>query len=140
LEELYPYVLEASRRMSAREISRWLQEKRGIQISQPTISRVLRTGPGWDSFDEIIYPVARRVATSLGISLEALLLDDTHEASYELHCAREHAEKILSEEEYKEVTEGLDYLREKWFSLSVATRRHCTPSYVTGEGENEGNR
>ncbi|MCE9609548.1 MAG: hypothetical protein K8R23_04995 [Chthoniobacter sp.] len=137
LEELYPYVLEASRRMSAREISRWLQEKRGIQISQPTISRVLRSGTGWHSYSEIIHPVALRVASSLGLSLESFLLDDSKEGANDFEHACENAKRALSEEEYKEVEEGLVYLREKWFSLSLGTRRACAPKFVDMEDRDE---
>jgi hypothetical protein len=138
LQELFPYVLEASRRMSAREISRWLEEKHGVQISQPTISRALRNASGgWEGFDEIILPVARRVSSSLGISMKELLLDDSNESSYELHCAREAAENKLTEAEFKEVEEGLEFLRENWFSLSAGTRRACVPSNVLAESEEE---
>lgn len=131
LQEIFPYLYEASRRMSAREISRWLQEKHEIQISQPTISRALRNAKTfWGGFAEIIEPVARRVASSLDISMQELLLDDSNDSSYRLHVATEAAKEKLGEAEVKEVEEGLDFLREKWFALSVGTRRACAPSFV----------
>lgn len=136
IQELFPYIYEASRRMSARDICRWLQEKYEIQISQPTISRALRNERlYWESFAEIIEPVARRVASSLDISMEELLLDDGNEAGYHLHLASEAAKEKLRESELKEVEEGLDFLGEKWFSLSVGTRRACAPSITSLNGD-----
>jgi hypothetical protein len=136
LQEIFPFVFEASRRMSARQISAWLKENRGIEISQPTISRALRSPKGfWDGFAETIEPTARRIASSLGVAMRDLLLDDGDESSYDFHLHYQEAKKKLSKEELKEVDEGMDFLRQNWFSLSVGTRRACAPSFAGEEDE-----
>jgi hypothetical protein len=138
VQELFPYIYEASRRMSAREICRWLQEKRGIQISQPTISRALRNPSGfWNGFAETIEPVARRVASSLGVTLKHLLLDDGNESNYHFDLNYQSAKETLSASELKDVDEGMKFLQEKWFSLSAGTRRACAPSFIENESEEE---
>jgi hypothetical protein len=136
LQEIFPWVFEASRRMSARQISAWLKEQRGIEISQPTISRALRSPKGfWDGFAETIEPTARRIASSVGASMKDLLLDDGNDASYDFHLAYQKAKRELSKEEIQEVEEGLEFLRENWFSLSVGTRRACAPSFACEDDE-----
>lgn len=144
LQELFPYIYEASRRMSARQIAKWLADEYGIQISQPTISRALRNPEAFDEwFTENIEPTARRIASSLGMPITELLLDTTAEADLELHERREHAKESLSEAELKEVEEGLAFLANKWFSLSAGTRRACfpvqTPEDWKQERGNDGN-
>ena len=138
LEELFPYIYEASRRMSARQIVKWLEEQYGIQISQPTVSRALRNPVAFHEwFVENIEPTARRVADSLGISMRELLFDDSDRGAYHFHLAQEVAKENLSKEELADIEEGMKYLREKWFALSVGTRHACYP-HKENEEESEG--
>ena len=41
-DELFPYIWVASKKMSTRAISRWLEEKQGLQLSAATIAKTLR--------------------------------------------------------------------------------------------------
>ncbi|MDR3402187.1 MAG: hypothetical protein P4L99_06775 [Chthoniobacter sp.] len=136
LQELFPYIYEASRRMSSRQIAKWLDEKHGIQISQPTISRALRNPAGFeDWFAENIEPTARRVASSLSIEMGELLFDDSERGAYHFAMAQENAQESLSKDELADVEEGMNLLREKWFALSIGTRRACYPAMTREEYE-----
>ncbi|HZM02351.1 MAG TPA: hypothetical protein VFC44_04970 [Candidatus Saccharimonadales bacterium] len=42
IEELFPYIVQASNKMSARAITRFLEENHGVKISYVTIGRALR--------------------------------------------------------------------------------------------------
>ena len=42
VDELFPYIYAASTRMSARAISRWLEEKQQVKLSYTTVSKVLK--------------------------------------------------------------------------------------------------
>lgn len=138
LQELFPYVYEASRRMSARQISKWLEEKHGIQISQPTISRALRDPNAFEEwYAENIEPTARRVASSFELPLEDLLFDDSTQGSYQLALAEDAAKERMSREELADVREGIKYLAEAWFTLSIGTRRACYPEKLREEGKEE---
>ena len=54
INELFPYIYEASKRMSSRAISRWL-EANGTKLSPATVAKALRNpDPYWQEiFDEI---------------------------------------------------------------------------------------
>jgi hypothetical protein len=61
--ELFPFIFEASERMSARAISRFLQEQQNIRLSAVTITKALNNPKkSWISFFEIIEPSATTVA------------------------------------------------------------------------------
>ena len=42
-DELFPYIWIASKQMSTRAISAWLQEKQNIKLSAATIAKVVRS-------------------------------------------------------------------------------------------------
>src|ERR1035437_3237553 len=57
--ELFPFIFEASERMSARSISRFLQEEQNIRLSAVTITKALNDPKkNWLSFFESIEPAA----------------------------------------------------------------------------------
>ena len=62
--KLFPYIFIASRKMSLRAISRWLEDKHGVSLSAAAISRAL-TSPKvhLERLAESIAPPARYVAT-----------------------------------------------------------------------------
>lgn len=51
IEELFPYIWIASRRMSLRKISEWLEKAKGVSLSANTLSRAMgiriSTGKLW---------------------------------------------------------------------------------------------
>jgi hypothetical protein len=42
IEELFPYIVQASKKISVRAISRFLEEKHGVKVSYVTVGRALR--------------------------------------------------------------------------------------------------
>jgi hypothetical protein len=63
--ELFPYIVQASKKISARAIGRFLEEKHGVKLSYVTIGRALRNpGKYWNMYFDEIEPHAWIVAES----------------------------------------------------------------------------
>jgi len=61
--ELFPFIFEASHRMSARAISRFLLEEQDVKLSAVTITKALNDPKkSWNAFFDIIEPSARVIA------------------------------------------------------------------------------
>lgn len=72
--KLFPYIFIASRRMSLRAISRWLQENHGVSLSAAAISRALNSPElHLERLAESIAAPARYVATAYGFDTLNLL-------------------------------------------------------------------
>jgi hypothetical protein len=128
LEELFPYVYDASRRMSTRAISAWLKENHGIQISQPTISRALRKGEKyWQGFADFIEPWARRVEAEVDSVMDDFLFEDDVFKYMVEQIPPSNAFEEGSDEavRYREFEDAVSILERKWFTLSLETRLLC---------------
>ena len=136
LTEMFPYIFEASKRMSTRAISRWLEETHGIKISQPTISRALQSPDKyWQGFAEFIDPAARIAADAAGQDIKTVLLDES---------LLEHLVKVpeLSGEtqeeladNYQELGEAVTFLKDNWFALGKPLRNMCSKYFSNEEEE-----
>ena len=61
--ELFPFIFEASQRMSARAISRFLLEEQDVKLSAVTITKALNDPKkSWNTFFDMIEPSARAIA------------------------------------------------------------------------------
>ncbi len=61
--ELFPFIFEASQRMSARAISRFLIDEQGVKLSAVTITKALNDPKkSWNSFFDIVEPSALAIA------------------------------------------------------------------------------
>jgi hypothetical protein len=127
--ELFPFIFEASDRMSARAISRFLQEEQKIKLSQVTITRALNDPKkSWLSYFKQIEPEAITIAKwGKSRSFKYLLL------------TKGEFERIMSFEEVgffsSKVARGMisvlrpdraaaiKVMREKWFSIGLGTRQ-----------------
>jgi hypothetical protein len=128
LEELFPYVYDASRRMSTRAISAWLKENHGIQISQPTISRALQKGEKyWQGFADQIEPWARRVEAEIDASMDDFLFEDDVFKYMVEKVSPSNAFEAGSDDaaRYREFEDAVSILERKWFTLSLETRLLC---------------
>ncbi|VGO21719.1 hypothetical protein [Pontiella sulfatireligans] len=76
MDELFPYIYVASRRMSLRAISRWLEENKNVKISHVSISKALKDSESYfiKVLEEIV-PPARFLADQGEISIETILFD-----------------------------------------------------------------
>jgi hypothetical protein len=63
--ELFPYLVQASKKISVRAIARFLEEEHGVKVSYVTIGRALRNpGKYWNLYFDEIEPHAWIVAES----------------------------------------------------------------------------
>ena len=138
LTELFPYVFEASKRMSTREISRWLEESHAIKISQPTVSRALRnTDKYWQTFAESLEPHARIVERACPVAMKDFMRDEslfncvTQEENVQFSGIN--GEEALADR--SEVVEAIHFLRDHWFCLSAATRANMHRYFEEEEEE-----
>ena len=61
--DLFPFIFEASQRMSARAISRFLLEEQGVKLSAVTITRALNDPKNsWDAYFDTVEPSALVIA------------------------------------------------------------------------------
>ena len=69
--ELFPYIVQASKKISARAIARFLEEEHSVKVSYVTIGRALRNpGKYWNMYYDDIEPHAWIVAESHGKPLK----------------------------------------------------------------------
>lgn len=128
LGELFPYVYEASRRMSTRAMSAWLKENHGMEISQPTLSRALRNPEKyWQAFAEYIEPWARRVEEAIPATMQDFLFDDRVFTHFVEELPPSDAFDADSDEaaEFANVEGAVQFLEQKWFALSHESRLQC---------------
>ncbi len=126
INELFPYVYEASKRMSSRAISRWLESK-GVKLSAATIAKALRNPkPYWQELAEEIEPAATIVSNAYDVSVKSLLLDDAafvHVCSSEPSVEGTTADGVrLSRDEIEDARRKLE---EEWIILPHAAKEAC---------------
>jgi hypothetical protein len=131
--ELFPFIFEASERMSARAISRFFLEQQDIKLSAVTITKALNDPKkSWISFFEVIKPSAMVLAKyKKPKSFKYLFLG---KADYENRTSLESDGKLTGM-----MARGVrafirpdwvtadKVVREKWFSIGLATRLKAKP-------------
>jgi hypothetical protein len=131
--ELFPFIFEASERMSARAIGRFFQEEQDIKLSAVTITRALNDRKkSWLSFFATIEPYAITTAKwhrpksfkYLFVSKSEYESKDMPEVNSRLGRAIGHGARALLQPE--RVTAERVIL-EKWFSIGLATRLKAKP-------------
>jgi hypothetical protein len=126
--ELFPFIYEASERMSARAISRFLAEEQNIKLSQVTITRALGDAKkSWLSYFSDIEQEAKIIAKwGKSRSFKFLFFS---KAEFERIATFEDEGffgsklaqgmvKVLRPDRAAAIT----VLREKWFSIGLGTR------------------
>lgn len=74
--ELFPYIFSASKRMSTRAISKYLQEAQNVKISAASIAKALREPEKHvEAFAEKVERLARLAATTWNIDIKTVLLE-----------------------------------------------------------------
>lgn len=137
MDDLFPFVFEASQRMGIRAMSRALESK-GIKVDPMTISRALRKPEVyWQRLAGRVEPWALLVARAQDVDPAQLLFD---RACWEAvkgrpPMMRKHAEMGDAFDAYEDAVKGLD---ECWFVLSDATMSECRPHFSVCENEGKG--
>jgi hypothetical protein len=76
IDRMFPYVFQASRRMSTRAISTWLWESEKIKLSPTTIAKALRESERhWQAIYDDVEPAARIFADAHEVTEDEVLKD-----------------------------------------------------------------
>jgi hypothetical protein len=127
INEMFPYIYEASKRMSSRAISRWLEANK-IKLSAATIAKALRNPkPLWEEVLEEVEPAAFTFARAHDVEVQTLLENE------ELFCALQGATPTIAEgvtdegarTAFDEYQAAGWKLKEDWFSLPEQAREAC---------------
>jgi hypothetical protein len=128
--ELFPFIFEASHRMSARAISRFLLEDQGVKLSAVTITRALNDPKkSWNAFFDIVEPSARVIAKWWRCETYNFLF--TGRAKYENainpaigNFIGRLAVKLAVKDD---VASADKFLRAKWFCINKLTLEKAKP-------------
>ncbi len=128
--ELFPFIFEASQRMSARAISRFLMDEQGVKLSAVTITKALNDPKkSWNSFFDIVEPSALIIAKWW--RCETLNFLFAGKAKYE-DTIRPATGNLVARIAVKMVIKGDvlsadKLLREKWFCINKLTLEKAKP-------------
>jgi hypothetical protein len=126
INELFPYVYEASKRMSSRAISRWLESK-GVKLSAATIAKALRNPkPYWQELAEEMEPAATEFSKAHNISVREVLLNET--AFTHLRSQPPSVEGATRDglmQSFNDIDGAGIKLADEWYTLPLAAREAC---------------
>ena len=132
--ELFPFIFEASSRMSARAISRFLKEKHGVQLSAVTVSKVLSDlKKSWNQYFDVIEPFAKVFEKgSSQTPMSVFLFDDkAFNRMFDGFPIRAYRGHRLDLKALCRITiadaEAANILRDKWLSISLDIRLKARP-------------
>jgi hypothetical protein len=123
--ELYPFIFGVKERLSARAISRFLNEKHDVKLSAVTITKALNDPKKyWNQFFDTIEPaVVTYENFEPSEKREIFLYDDKGFKAVQFP-----GREILRKQLLKfEIAQSIDLLREKWFSIDFETRVKARP-------------
>ena len=118
--ELFPYIVQASKKISARAIARFLEEEHSVKVSYVTIGRALRNpGKYWNMYFDDIEPHAWIVAESHEKPLKHFISEpEKYQEMMEekpvllVEDVDDHDKLFRADVDYKSAVKVLD---EKWF-------------------------
>ncbi len=120
IASLFPAIYLASRKLSTRAISEWLQETQNVKISPAGISKALRQAEKyWEWYWDLIEPAARTVESAHDVAMESFLFDRQvyeHMSKEEIHFEDEEADR-----NYQEARETLEA---DWFAFENNVLNH----------------
>jgi hypothetical protein len=118
--ELFPAIFQASEHMSARGVSKYLNEKHGIKLSAVTITKALNDPKkNWNQFFDIIEPYVEAYENwEKSTKRDEFLFDDESFKAVQFP-GREFVRKHLLKFAF---AQAINVLREKWFSIDIVTR------------------
>lgn len=140
VDELFPYIYAVQKRMSARAISRWLEEQQQIKLSYTTISKVLKEA------DERMlkhFTEMRAVEDALHLvpyadqSGSLLFNEDAFESRVTM--GSDTASVLLRDEcgvSEAQHNKLINRIRNEWFDLPEAYRNGCK-RFVLNENEKQ---
>jgi hypothetical protein len=125
ITELFPYIYQASKRMSTRAISEFLADNFGLKLSAVGVSRALKEEEKhWQKLAEIMEPPAMIVARAHGVEVWAVLDDEDG-----FLAMTGHPPKLSRKESHGEYEEAVSFLKRRWYTLDDDSRYHCSPYF-----------
>jgi hypothetical protein len=122
ITELFPYIYQASKRMSTRAISEFLADDFGLKLSAVGVSRALKEeDKHWRKLAELMEPPAIIVGRALGISWRVLL----KERGVFFPATAGEPPTVNGERGLLEYREAVEFLNRRWFSLDEEIRDVC---------------
>lgn len=126
--ELFPYIVAARERMSARAIARFLEKEQGMKLSAVTINKALNDPKhSWNAFFDMIEPSARVYGKMERLRPRDFLFEENVLKPQIQNRLLRAAIKTFVE---AEMVQAVQVLREKWFSISLEIRLKARPYIV----------
>ncbi|MGH7977112.1 MAG: hypothetical protein ACREC8_10675, partial [Limisphaerales bacterium] len=123
--ELFPFIYGASRRMSARAISRFLEKEQQIKLSSVTITKALNDPEkNGNLYFDLIEPHARVWEKDEKIPMKDFLFRDKYFPEPSKSRVFQAAARMVVK---AEVIQAVRVLRGKWFSIDYETRLQLRP-------------
>ena len=126
--ELFPFIVGASERMSARAISRFLEKEQGVTLSSVTVTRALNDPRrSWNLYFDAIEPSARTYAKADGMGMDYLFEKQFFPKPIKnplVKAVVKAAQKALIP---AGVSEAALILRQKWFAIDCEIRLKARP-------------
>lgn len=133
VSQLFPYIYEAAKRISARAISREFG-KRGVEISQVSISKALRAQKKhFQAHFDYVDVAARTVERVLGFSAADVLSD---EGTF-VHAEIQFEKHEYDPDEEWPLQEALSVLRDDWWGFEADFRETCLALGRLEDGEGD---
>ena len=127
--ELFPYLVAAHERMSARAIARFLEKDQGIKLSAVTITKALNDPKrSWNAFFDLIEPSARVYGKAERVRPGDFLFQEKFLNPPAKNRLVRAAIKAFVE---VEVRQAVTVLREKWFCIDWNIRLKARPYLET---------
>ncbi len=128
--ELFPFIFEASQRMSARAISRFLLDEQGVKLSGVTITKALNDPQkSWNAFFDVIEPSAKVIANWGKLeTLEFLFwARGKYEKGVDPAVGNLFGRMVVKFLVEGDLVAADKVLREKWFCINIETRQKAKP-------------
>jgi hypothetical protein len=136
LDELFPYIFLASKRLSSRAISLWLKEEKGIKLSFVSIAKALRNADKyWAEIVEAIEPAARLVERAHSVKHEEFLcnrdLFENLKTSPPTLSGNTEQNVHFAHNDYES---ALAFLENNWFCYDDDVLEECKP-FITNKNK-----
>lgn len=135
LEDLFPYIVIASKHMSARAISRWFEDKKNWKISAASVAKVIREK---EDYCQKAVDRARigadRLAELSEFEADAILINENGEQDA---LNKEYVEKLNGSDEEKARSHGLIVglkMLNEWNDLPEEIRALCVEVCLKNKG------
>ena len=143
MDDLFPYIYVASKRMSLRAICRWLEENERIDISINAVAKAMHNQEKyWARLVEDVEPAARILADAHNVQPIEVIDDAVLFEQLEILPTRFRfmsdkdresldPEVLEHSEELQAVRHAAKVLRNRWFALPEEVRKQCRRHFAT---------